>query len=157
MPIPAPVPSRHARLPGALFKPLRAALGTLSAGAWAQASAPAAGTAPAPPSVQAAGSLRAAPTEAAQAFERQSGTKVALAFGASGPLKDRLVAGKHADVFVTYCTNATLAMRENPALQTCPLTQKLEGRPCTGWRRCSRPRRRPMPSAPSCAGPRGRR
>jgi ABC-type molybdate transport system substrate-binding protein len=31
-----------------------------------------------------------------------------------------------ADVFVTYCTNATLAARENRALQVLPLPQKLE-------------------------------
>jgi ABC-type molybdate transport system substrate-binding protein len=31
-----------------------------------------------------------------------------------------------ADVFVTYCTNATLAVRGNPALQVLPLPQNLD-------------------------------
>ncbi|MDZ5461040.1 molybdate ABC transporter substrate-binding protein [Azohydromonas lata] len=33
---------------------------------------------------------------------------------------------KQADVFITYCTNATLAVRESRALQVLPLPQKLE-------------------------------
>ncbi|WP_157268886.1 substrate-binding domain-containing protein [Azohydromonas aeria] len=101
MPTPAPAPSRHACLPFICSRLLCAAFGAAAAGAWAQASAPAAGAAPAALSVHAAGSLRAALTDAAQAFERQSGTKVALTFGASGLLKDRLVAGEHADVFAS--------------------------------------------------------
>lgn len=46
------------------------------------------------------------------------------------PPKDRnvygaLVAGGEADVFLTYCTNATLARRDFPALQAVPLPASL--------------------------------
>ncbi|RZL64416.1 MAG: extracellular solute-binding protein [Variovorax sp.] len=59
-------------------------------------------TAPVNVSVYAAGSLRAPVTEAARAFERaHPGTQVALTFGASGLLRDRIVAGEAADVFAS--------------------------------------------------------
>jgi molybdenum ABC transporter molybdate-binding protein len=53
--------------------------------------------------VFAAGSLRAALTEIARAFERkQPGRQVVtLTFGASGLLKDRILAGERADVFAS--------------------------------------------------------
>ena len=52
--------------------------------------------------VLSAGSLRAALTDAARAFEAQRpGRAVTLVFGASGLLKDRLVAGERADVFAS--------------------------------------------------------
>jgi ABC-type molybdate transport system substrate-binding protein len=52
--------------------------------------------------VHAAGSLRAALLESAAAFEAaQPGVKVQLTFGASGLLKDRLLAGEGSDVFAS--------------------------------------------------------
>jgi len=52
--------------------------------------------------VLAAGSLRAALGDVAKAYESASpGRKVTLGFGASGLLKDRLVAGERADVFAS--------------------------------------------------------
>lgn len=52
--------------------------------------------------VLAAGSLRVALTEVAQAFEAQRPVRrLALGFGASGLLKDRLIAGERADVFAS--------------------------------------------------------
>jgi molybdate transport system substrate-binding protein len=52
--------------------------------------------------VFAAGSLRAPITQAAQAFERaHPGTRVTLVFGASGLLRDRILAGERADVFAS--------------------------------------------------------
>ena len=52
--------------------------------------------------VLAAGSLRAALTDSAAAFEAaQPGVKLRLVFGASGLLKDRIVAGEAADVFAS--------------------------------------------------------
>jgi molybdate transport system substrate-binding protein len=52
--------------------------------------------------VYAAGSLRAALTDIAGAFEAaEPGRRVRLNFGASGLLKDRLVAGERADVFAS--------------------------------------------------------
>lgn len=52
--------------------------------------------------VLAAGSLRAALSDAARAFEAAApGRRVELGFGASGLLKDRLVAGERADVFAS--------------------------------------------------------
>lgn len=52
--------------------------------------------------VLAAGSLRAALTDAARAFEATAaGRTVELGFGASGLLKDRLLAGERADVFAS--------------------------------------------------------
>lgn len=62
---------------------------------------PAASVPATPVSVYAAGSLRAALGEVAQAFERRAGTPVQLSFGASGLLKDRLLAGERADVFAS--------------------------------------------------------
>ena len=59
-------------------------------------------TAPVTVSVFAAGSLRAPVTEAARAFEAANpGTTVATTFGASGLLRDRIVAGEAADVFAS--------------------------------------------------------
>jgi molybdate transport system substrate-binding protein len=64
---------------------------------WAQA-VPSASTV----RVLAAGSLRAALTDVARAFEVQEpGSSVVLGFGASGLLKDRLLAGERADVFAS--------------------------------------------------------
>jgi ABC-type molybdate transport system substrate-binding protein len=61
--------------------------------------APAQGT---PIKVLAAGSLRAALTEVAKAWEAEApGRKLELGFGASGLLKDRLVAGERADLFAS--------------------------------------------------------
>ena len=52
--------------------------------------------------VFAAGSLRVALTEVAQAFERaDAGAPVRFTFGASGLLKDRILAGERADVFAS--------------------------------------------------------
>lgn len=52
--------------------------------------------------VYAAGSLRAPLTEAARAFEStRPGTKIEFVFGASGLLRDRIRAGKPAQVFAT--------------------------------------------------------
>src|SRR5262245_64841797 len=52
--------------------------------------------------VFAAGSLRTALTEVAQAFERaEPGARVRFTFGASGLLKDRIIAGERADVFAS--------------------------------------------------------
>lgn len=52
--------------------------------------------------VHAAGSLRAAMTEMAQAFEAQApGLSVRLVFGASGLLKDKLLAGEASDIFAS--------------------------------------------------------
>jgi ABC-type molybdate transport system substrate-binding protein len=52
--------------------------------------------------VHAAGSLRGALTELARAFEaQQPGTHVVLVFGASGLLKERLLAGEASDVFAS--------------------------------------------------------
>lgn len=53
------------------------------------------------PEVFAAGSLRAAMGELADAFARQGGARPRLSFGASGLLKDRIVAGERADVFAS--------------------------------------------------------
>jgi len=53
-------------------------------------------------SVFAAGSLRAALVEAGRKFEvARAGTSVRFTFGASGLLKDRLLAGETADVFAS--------------------------------------------------------
>lgn len=53
-------------------------------------------------SVFAAGSLRGPITQAARAFEQANpGTRIALTFGASGLLRDRIVAGERADVFAS--------------------------------------------------------
>lgn len=63
---------------------------------------PGAVNAPAAFTVFAAGSLRAPVTQAAQAFEQaHPGTRVTLVFGASGLLRDRIVAGERADVFAS--------------------------------------------------------
>ncbi|MEP6739520.1 MAG: substrate-binding domain-containing protein [Caldimonas sp.] len=111
-------------------------------------------------SVFAAGSLRAALGEAAREFETaRPGAPIAFTFGASGLLKDRLLAGEKADVFasanmehpealhragksapvygsleaqgsadifITYCTNATLASREEPALRTVAVPEAFD-------------------------------
>jgi molybdate transport system substrate-binding protein len=53
-------------------------------------------------SVFAAGSLRAALTEASKSYEAmQPGVRLRFTFGASGLLKDRLLAGENADVFAS--------------------------------------------------------
>jgi molybdate transport system substrate-binding protein len=51
--------------------------------------------------VYAAGSLRAALDEVARAFEQAQGSKVAMSYGASGLLKDRIVAGETPQVFAS--------------------------------------------------------
>ncbi len=51
--------------------------------------------------VFAAGSLRAAMGELAEAFAQQGGMRPRLSFGASGLLKDRIVAGERADLFAS--------------------------------------------------------
>ena len=51
--------------------------------------------------VYAAGSLRAAFTEIARIFEMQTGSSVTFAFGASGLLQDRILAGEPAQVFAS--------------------------------------------------------
>jgi ABC-type molybdate transport system substrate-binding protein len=99
----ASAPSGHILI----LKTARAALAVAwaaatAAGACAQTAAPASGAASASTlTVFAAGSLRAALTDAARAFEQRAGTKVALNFGASGLLKDRLLAGERADLFAS--------------------------------------------------------
>lgn len=63
---------------------------------------PSAQTAPNEVRVHAAGSLRSALNDTASAFEAtQPGVKVKLTFGASGLLKDRIVAGEPTDVFAS--------------------------------------------------------
>src|SRR5262250_1665806 len=54
-----------------------------------------------PVQLYAAGSLRAALSEIATAFEATAGIKVQAKFGASGTLKDEIVAGARADVFAS--------------------------------------------------------
>ena len=54
-----------------------------------------------PVQLYAAGSLRSALTEVAAAFEATAGIKVQARFGASGTLKDEIVAGARADVFAS--------------------------------------------------------
>jgi len=51
--------------------------------------------------VYAAGSLRAALDEVARAFEQTQGSRVAMSYGASGLLKDRIVAGATPQVFAS--------------------------------------------------------
>ncbi len=51
--------------------------------------------------VYAAGSLRMALTEVAEAFEQDHGIRIALTFGASGLLKDRIMAGEDPQVFAS--------------------------------------------------------
>lgn len=70
----------------------------LSASAQGQATAPV----PVPTlTVYAAGSLRAALDEVARAFEQAQGGKVAPQYGASGLLKDRIMAGEAPQVFAS--------------------------------------------------------
>lgn len=57
--------------------------------------------APEPVVVYAAGSLRAALTEIGRKFEAQTGNPVQFEFGASGLLKDRIMAGAPAQVFAS--------------------------------------------------------
>lgn len=79
---------------------LRIARGLLMAAAGPVAAAD--GASPDELVVYAAGSLRAPLTELAAQFDRQSpGTHVRLVFGASGLLKDRLLAGESAAVFAS--------------------------------------------------------
>ncbi len=74
----------------------------LVTGAAAMACAAAALAQPADVKVLAAGSLRAALGEVAQAWEAQApGRRAVLGFGASGLLKDRLLAGEVAQVFAS--------------------------------------------------------
>lgn len=54
-----------------------------------------------PLEVYAAGSLRAALDEVARAFEQTQGSKVVMSYGASGLLKDRIVAGETPQVFAS--------------------------------------------------------
>jgi molybdenum ABC transporter molybdate-binding protein len=58
-------------------------------------------TASEPIRLYAAGSLRAALTEVAAAFEHASGTKIEAKYGASGLLRDEIVAGARTDVFAS--------------------------------------------------------
>jgi molybdenum ABC transporter molybdate-binding protein len=51
--------------------------------------------------VLAAGSLRAPLTELGRDYERTHGVQVAFTFGASGLLRDRILAGEPADVFAS--------------------------------------------------------
>lgn len=51
--------------------------------------------------VYAAGSLRSALTEVAHAFERQEAVRVKMTFGASGLLKERIMAGETPQVFAS--------------------------------------------------------
>ena len=63
--------------------------------------------------VHAAGSLRAALTDTAKAFEAvQPGAKLAFSFGASGLLKDRLMAGEASDVFASANMAHPLALQK---------------------------------------------
>lgn len=52
-------------------------------------------------SVYSAGSLRAAMTDVSKAFEQSQAVQVTLSFGASGLLKDRIVAGESPQVFAS--------------------------------------------------------
>ncbi len=62
-------------------------------------------------SVFAAGSLRSALTEAGKAYEaQQPGVRLRFTFGASGLLKDRLLAGEGADVFASANMEHPLAL-----------------------------------------------
>jgi ABC-type molybdate transport system substrate-binding protein len=81
----------------------------------------------APPlTVYAAGSLRAALTRIGADFEAApGGQKVTFVFGASGLLRDRLLGGERADVFITYCTNAVAARQEVPALQVLAVPEAI--------------------------------
>lgn len=72
-------------------------------------------------SVFAAGSLRAALTEAGKAYEaQQPGVRLRFTFGASGLLKDRLLAGEGADVF------ASANMEHPQALNTAGKAQAVQ-------------------------------
>jgi molybdenum ABC transporter molybdate-binding protein len=62
--------------------------------------------------VFAAGSLRAPLTVLAQSFEKSSGAPVHLVFGASGLLRDRIVAGEAADVFASANMEHPEALRK---------------------------------------------
>ncbi len=64
-------------------------------------------------SVYAAGSLRSALLDAARAFEAtHPGTRLRFTFGASGLLKDRLLAGETADVFASANMEHPEALRQ---------------------------------------------
>ena len=91
--------------------------------------------------LHAAGSLRGALTDIAKGFEAESGAKVQAKFGASGLLKDEIAGGAKAevfasangtlvaqgaaDIFLTYCTNAQAAQKENPDQQIVALPDAL--------------------------------
>lgn len=62
--------------------------------------------------VYAAGSLRAPLTEVGREFEAKTGTSVRFEFGASGLLKDRILAGGPASVFASANTEHPIALVE---------------------------------------------
>ncbi len=78
---------------------LGAAIGLAMSSSAAQAQA--SGPGPGPVSVYAAGSLRAALTDVGQAFEQAHQVTVAMTYGASGLLRDRIVAGEAPQVFAS--------------------------------------------------------
>ncbi len=65
---------------------------------------------PAALQVYAAGSLRAALDEVAQAFAKAQGQPVAMSYGASGLLKDRILAGESPQVFASANTEHPQAL-----------------------------------------------
>jgi ABC-type molybdate transport system substrate-binding protein len=100
----------------------------------------------------AAGSLKAALTDVAKAYEAVSGNKVEARYGPSGLLKNEISKGANAavfasanmehvgvehtleqaraihscaDIFLTYCTNALTAQKENPGQQIVALPDNL--------------------------------
>ena len=115
MPIPIRVPNlKHAL---ALLVTLTGTAATGQATAQPTAVQPAA----AEVSVFAAGSLRAALTEAGKVYETlQPGVRLRFTFGASGLLKDRLLAGEAADVF------ASANMEHPQALQAVGKAQPVQ-------------------------------
>ena len=81
-----------------------------------------------PVHLYAAGSLRPALSEIATAFEASHGDKVAATFGASGLLKDQIVAGAPADVFASANLEHPRALAE--AKRAAPVVLFARNRLC---------------------------
>ena len=79
---------------------------------WAMATMAGSATASEPVRLYAAGSLRAALTEVAAAFEQISGNKIEAKYGASGLLRDEIVAGARTDVLPPPTWGTTSAIIE---------------------------------------------
>lgn len=74
--------------------------------------------------VYAAGSLRAALDEVARAFEQAQGARVAMTYGASGLLKNRIVAGEAPQVFASANTEHPQALvAAGKAVAVTPFTR----------------------------------